>query len=103
MDSKLPKASAYYLYHLHNDISFLATEYINDEWYYLNWNSGKYYTEPLLLIKTPISLSLGTADALSVYAMLLLWEPESTSSVSNSVKQKGNLSKDKDEPVLAQD
>jgi hypothetical protein len=103
VDSERPEASAYHLRHLHNDISFLVIEYINDEWYYLNWNRGKYYTGPLLLITMPISLSLGTTDTPSVAAVLLPQEPEVTLSVSESVKKEESSLEDKDEPVLAQD
>ena len=103
VDSKWPEASTYHLRHPHNDISFPAIEYINDEWYYLNWNRGKYYTGPLSLITMPISLGLGTTDAPSVAAVLLPREPEVASSVSESVKKEESSLEDEDEPVLAQD
>ena len=103
MDSEWPKASTYHLCHLHNDISFLVIEYINDKWYYLNWNRGKYYTGPLSLIIMPISLSLRTTDAPSVAAMLLLREPEITSSVSESAEKEEGSLENEDEPVLVQD
>ena len=49
------------VYHLQNPQDkqlLLAIEYINDEWYYLHWDQGKYFASSQSQIVTPISLGL---------------------------------------------
>jgi len=98
-----PEASAYHLCYLYNDKSFPAIEYINDQWYYLDWNHRRYYTGPLFYITTPISLGLGTLQAPAVNVALLPREPVETASESIGVEENENVLKDKDEPVLLEE
>ena len=44
--SKKREASAYHLKNPTNSQSVHAIKYINDDWYYLQWREGKYYTTP---------------------------------------------------------
>jgi hypothetical protein len=69
VESEQPATSAYHLCHPYNDKSLLAIEYINNRWYYLNWDRGKYYTEPSSYIPIPISLGLGTFQAPAAHAL----------------------------------
>ncbi len=103
VESERPEASAYHLWHPYNDRSFPAVEFINGNWYYLDWNNGKYYTGPQSRITTPIGLGLGTCEAPSINATLLLREPVHTPSVSEQTKESHNTPEDEDEPVLTQD
>jgi len=45
VQSEKPKASTYHLCHSYNDHSFPAIEYINHDWYYLDWDNKQYYTK----------------------------------------------------------
>jgi hypothetical protein len=103
VESEQPEASAYHLCHPYNDKSFLAIEYINDQWYYLDWNYGRYYTGPLSYITTPISLGLGTLQASVVNVALLPREPVEPTSKSTGVEENKNVLEDKGEPVLLEE
>lgn len=63
VESEQPRASAYHLHYLYNDKTFPTVEYINNEWFYLDWNLRKYYTKLLSQITTPLSFGLGTHQA----------------------------------------
>jgi hypothetical protein len=103
VELKQLKASAYHLRHLYNDKSFPTIEYINNQWYYLDWNCRRYYTGPLSYITTPISLGLGTLQAPAVNIALLSREPVETASKSIGVEENKNMLKDEDEPVLLEE
>ncbi len=62
-------ASAYHLHYLYNNQSFPPIEYINNNWYYLNWDNRRYYTKPHSQIDTPMSFSLGTHLTPSIEAV----------------------------------
>jgi hypothetical protein len=103
VESKQPEASAYHLRHPYNDKSFPAIEYINNQWYYLDWNCGRYYTGPLSYIMTPISLDLGTLQAPVVNIALLPREPVETTSESAGMEENENVLEDEDEPLLLEE
>ena len=44
VESAQPGASAYHFVHPSSDKSSPAIEYINNQWYLLSWDEGKYYT-----------------------------------------------------------
>ncbi len=69
VESKRSGSSTYHLHYPYNNESFPIIEYINQEWFYLNWNLGKYYTKPLSQITTPLSLGLGTYQTPLVNAL----------------------------------
>ena len=103
VESKQPAASVYHLHHPYNDKSFLAIEYINDQWYYLDWNLRKYYTKPLSYITIPISLSLGMCQAPTVNIALFSREPVEMASESMGMKESEHILKEEDELVLPEE
>ena len=82
-------ASAYHLHYLYNNQSFPPIEYINNNWYYLNWDNRRYYTKPRSQIDTPMSFSLGTHLTPSIEAVFQETELDDTSNLS---QQSNNLS-----------
>jgi hypothetical protein len=48
VESEGLETNTYHLRHSYDDKNFPAIEYINKDWFYLNWNKGKYYTKPLV-------------------------------------------------------
>jgi len=99
IESERPEASTYHLQHPYYDKSFPAIKYINNQWYYLDWNKGKYYTRPLSYISTPISLGLGTFQTLVIDILHEKWEPVQTLSVSDSTGRQSNTVEGEDELV----
>ncbi len=97
------EASAYHLCHPYNVKSFLAVEYINDQWYYLDWNHRRYYTGPLLYITMPISLGLGTLQTPAINIALFPREPVETASESMGPEENKNILDNRDEPVLLEE
>ncbi len=92
VESKRPESSTYHLHYLYNNKSFPVIEYINQEWFYLSWSLGKYYTKPLAQIITPLSLRLGTYQTLSVEALYLPDNPTRTpSNCGSSVETESTL------------
>jgi len=60
IESERPEASGYHLCCPSNDESFPTIEYINNSWFYLDWNLGKYYTKLHSQIAMPINFGLNT-------------------------------------------
>ena len=78
VESERPGSSVYHLCYPYNDESFPVIEYINQEWFYLSWSLGKFYTKPLTQIITPLSLGLGTYQTPLVKALYLPNNPMRT-------------------------
>ena len=60
IESEGLEASGYCLHYPSNDESFPIIEYINNSWFYLDWNLGKYYSKLHSRIATPINFGLNT-------------------------------------------
>ena len=61
-------------------------EYINHDWYYLNWDDGKYYTKFQSRILTPSSLGLETHQAPTIDTFRLPGNSGQTMVVSESTR-----------------
>jgi len=103
VESEQPAASAYHLRHPYNDKSFPAIKYINDQWYYLDWNLGKYYTKPLSYITMPISLGLEICQAPAVNVSLFPREPVEMASESMDVEESEHILEEEDKLVLPEE
>jgi hypothetical protein len=76
-------------------------KYINNEWYYLYWNKGSYYTKQWSKIPTPISFGLGT-HCMPAIVEILWKESEDKSSLNSCMQnQESQFTKERsDQPSL---
>jgi hypothetical protein len=86
-----PEASRYHLHYPSNNKSFPAIEYINNNWFYLDWNLRKYYTKLHSQIAMPINFGLNTWQDSSIDTSSTSEGSTISLTKSHSLKGKGNI------------
>jgi hypothetical protein len=76
-----------------------AIEYINDQWYLLSWDEGKFYTNPSLQIELPINLDLSAQHTFPIHQNFLPQEPRRIASISDLTRE-GDTTSEEDEQVF---
>ena len=79
--------SAYHLLDPKDPQHSSAVEYINDQWYYLTWADGKYYTTPRARVPTSFHLGIDTPSTASLRFTREVTEPTSESSSAKSSEE----------------